>query len=210
MKLSEKGNARRGFFEKAQLDTLLAVLPAPLDDMARFGFATGWRRGELLGLTWEAVSREEVRLGTTKNGEPRSVPLDSELAAIIERRRKAREFTTAAGVGLSAFVFHRNGKPINKTVFGKQWRAACQKVKLSGKLFHDLRRTAAWNMIRAGVPQSVAQRITGHETDSMFRRYDITENRDELAALEAARRYVDAEPEEKSNVVEMRSGLSSE
>src|SRR6266542_649156 len=70
-KLPEK-NARQGFFEKAELDRLLPYLPAPLDDMTRFAFKSGWRRGELRTLTWESVVGNEIRLGTTKNGQPRS------------------------------------------------------------------------------------------------------------------------------------------
>lgn len=121
-KLPEK-NARQGFFEKAELDRLLPHLAAPLDDMARFAFKSGWRRGELRTLIWESVIGREIRLGTTKNGQPRSLPPDGQLAELIERRRRAREYATRSGVGLSAYVSHRRGKPINKTVFGKQWRA---------------------------------------------------------------------------------------
>ena len=54
VKLSERDNVRKGFFEISELETLLPHLPTPIDEMARFGFATGWRLGELLGLTWEA------------------------------------------------------------------------------------------------------------------------------------------------------------
>ncbi len=117
-----------------------------------------------------------------------------------------------SGVGLSAYVFHRNGNPISRNTFGKQWRAACVKAGLGrripnekdvevyvGKHFHDLRRTAARNMIRGGVPQSIAMRVIGHETDAMYRRYDITDNRDKLAALEAARLFV-AQQAQSSNV----------
>lgn len=188
--------------------------------MARFAFKSGWRRGELRTLTWESVVGREIRLGTTKNGNPRSLPLDGQLAELLERRRRAREYATAAaGVGLSAYVFHRNGKVINKTVFGKQWRAACilaglgryvvddkGKRRYTGKIFHDLRRTAARNMIRAGVPQAVAKTITGHETDSMLTRYNIT---DKLNALEAARSYVEGQRAQLSNVVNfgMEEGL---
>lgn len=86
-KLPEK-NARQGFFEKAELDRLLPHLPQPLDDMTRFAFKSGWRRGELRTLTWESVVGNEIRLGTTKNGQPRSLPLDSQLAELLERRRR--------------------------------------------------------------------------------------------------------------------------
>lgn len=150
--------------------------------------------------------------------DPRSLPLDGELRELVGRLRKAREYKTRdGGVGLSAYVFHRNGKPLGN-IFGRQWRRACIKVGLGrrvkngkgvlvyvGRHFHDLRRTAARNMIRAGVPQSVAMRVTGHETDAMFQRYDITDNRDKLSALKAARKFADRQPGLSEPVVSIRN-----
>ena len=59
-------------------------------------------------------------------------------------------------------------------------------------------------MIRGGVPQSVAMRVTGHETDAMFQRYDITDNRDKLAALEAARIFVAQQAGKPSNIASIQ------
>jgi hypothetical protein len=44
-------------------------------------------------------------------------------------------------------------------------------------------------MIRAGITESVAMAITGHETDAMFRRYAIVADEDTTAALEQTEKY---------------------
>jgi integrase len=51
-------------------------------------------------------------------------------------------------------------------------------------IFHNLRRSAVRNLVAAGVDQSVAMRVTGHQTISVFQRYRIVSDDDVRAALE--------------------------
>jgi hypothetical protein len=44
-------NARQGFFEHADFENFVAHLPDPINDIARFGYLSGWRRGEIVPLT---------------------------------------------------------------------------------------------------------------------------------------------------------------
>ena len=59
-----------------------------------------------------------------------------------------------------------------------------QKKRARRNLGPDLRRCAARNLSRAGLPEAVAKDITGHKTRSMYRRYRIVDRRDLREASE--------------------------
>ena len=80
-------------------------------------------------------------------------------------------------------------KPIHPKALYRRWETACKAAGVPERIPHDFRRTAVRNLERAGVPRSVAMKITGHLTEADYRRYaivseaDLAEGLKKLAAL---------------------------
>ena len=198
-RLDESDNVRRGFFSETEIRRVMANLPGELADFTLFAWLTGMRKGEIASLRWEDVDGGCIRLRAenAKNGTARLIPLEGELSELIARRSAARQVKVKETVMLSGLIFHRKGEPVHE--FRKSWATACTKAGIR-RLFHDLRRSACRNMVAAGVAQVTAMQVSGHKTDSMFRRYAIVSETDLRTALRATQAYLAAV---KENVVEM-------
>ena len=185
-RLAER-NVRQGFFGEVEHLAVTSHLPFGLAVMADTACQYGWRKGELIGLMWPQVDLASglIRLepGTTKNDEGRCVVLTADLLVKFKRWwRETQALEEKTGKQIP-WVFHRNGRRIRD--FRKAWARACEQAKIGPRLFHDYRRTAVRNMEMAGVPRSVAMKITGHKTESVYRRYAIV---DMAQVREATRR----------------------
>ena len=190
IELLAESKPRAGFFDRAQVDTICGHLSPVLAEVVRFAFITGWRvHSEILKLEWRNVdfALGTVRLdaGTTKNGEARTFPMTEDLRTLLQRRQAEHETLKKAG-HLTPLVFvrlvakGRRGPKAPKRIkaFTKAWQAACKAAGCPGRIPHDLRRSAVRTFVRAGISETVAMKLSGHLTPSVFRRYDITSDSD--------------------------------
>jgi integrase len=174
---------RQGFVEDQKYTRLAAHanelwLKAILATAYTFGF----RKSELLlNMKVRQVDLENRTLrlfaGTTKNNEGRIVKMTAEVYGLLRdcvwnKEPEDPVFTRA------------NNEPVKD--FRGSWYALCEaaglgkfvkdedgKQKWQGLLFHDLRRSAVRNMVRRGISETVAMRLSGHRTRAIFARYDI-------------------------------------
>ena len=98
-----------------------------------------------------------------------------ELVEVIDAQWTVHEQLKTRSV-ISPFVFTRDGEPVK--AFRRSWHKACAAAGYPSKIPHDFRRTAVQNFERAGVSRSVAMKITGHKTESIYRRYAIVSEGD--------------------------------
>ncbi len=205
--LLKEDNVREGFVEPADFDALLVALRDADDpdvaDAVEFAYLTLVRRENVLGLDWSwltvkvengIVTGGSIRLpgSVTKNGKALPLRLKGRLLDVIQRRWARR-------MPACPYVFHRNGHRIVR--FDAVWRDGATTVGLSGLRFHDLRRSGARNLRRAGVPELVIMRMGGWKTRSMFERYSIVDERDLDAASDAYDAFLDSATAEGRKVV---------
>lgn len=170
-------NARQGFFEEDDVQAILPHLPEHARNLVEFLYLTGWRSSEALRLSWSDVNWERrfIWLRDSKNREPRIFPFKYHIRVetVLRRQRDHVSRWEREHGCLCSAVFPWRGKPLQK--LRRSWSTACRKAGRPGRLIHDFRRTAVRNLIRAGVQQAIAMKITGHKTDSVFRRYLIVD-----------------------------------
>lgn len=200
-----ENNVRAGFFERGHYLSVLPHLPEAMRPVVTFAYVTGWRiNSEVLPLQWRQFDLKagEVRLdpGTTKNLEGRVFYLTTELKKLFADQRKAADRIQRRKEMILQHVFFHDGitkagevaflagHAISPSGFYHAWCRARVKAGCPGSIPHDFRRTAIRNMVRAGVPERVAMKLSGHKTRSVFDRYNIVSDGD---LRDAARRLED-------------------
>jgi integrase len=178
-----ESNPRSGWLDDSQYEALQDhAKHVWLRGFLAVAYNFGFRKGELLSLKVRQVNLRDRTIqllpGTTKNDKGRTIKMTDDvherLTACVEGKQPGDALFTWDG-----------GSPVRD--YRVAWSKMCKAAKVP-ILLHDFRRSAIRNMIRAGVPEKTAMRISGHVTRSVFDRYDIG-SEDDLA--EAAQRIED-------------------
>lgn len=182
IKMLEENNIRSGYFEHDEFLALRGALPDYAKVPVTIAYYTGMRSGEILNLRWDQVNLTEGKVllspKQTKNKTPRMIFLTEELLEVMMMAKESRDQQHP----YCPWVCQRSGERLQS--FKKSWKTALKRVGLEGKLFHDFRRTAVRNMVKAGIPEKISMSISGHKTRSIFDRYNIVSESDLKSAAE--------------------------
>ncbi|EFK95606.1 phage integrase family protein [sediment metagenome] len=122
-------NSRTQFLEMADITRLLAACDSEIEPIVSLAILTGMRRGEIVNLRWEHIDMKNgiIHVLKTKSGEPREIPIASNLMPILEARRK----------GDGGPVFNISTRALNS-----HFSKALKLAGIAGFRFHDLRHYA--------------------------------------------------------------------
>ena len=152
----------------------------------------GWRRSEVLGLTWSAVDfdagtvsvaqgRVVVRGAGTATGAPKSersrrtlpMPADVMLAlralSALQKRERIAFGSTWIDAGLIAV--NADGSPIRPETYSNAFRRHCAAAGVPVIRLHDTRHTAATRMLDSGAAVTTAAKWLGHDPAMTLRVY---------------------------------------
>jgi len=190
VKLLAENNARDRVLTPEEFSRLLETAASYLRPILRLAYSTAACEGEILALTWDKV---DLRKGLLTIGpehsknRPRTVPLSAEMVDMLAGL--PRSLRTRA-------VFLRHGRPV-KSIRGS-FTAATARAGLDGLWFHDLRHCAITSMRKAGVPDRVIMKISGHKTLRMLDRYDKIDLADLRGAVNQTATYTATRPESEA------------
>jgi integrase len=185
---SPKLETNESSLEPGDFKTVFQALPENLHPLIQFLYDTGGAVPEQrknFDRTCVHLELDEPEIWlpamVVKHRKPFKVPLSAELAGMLRKQ------------------FQVAGQVFCSTDLRKAWHKACVAVgfgtmtgeNYSGLLIHDLRRSGVRNLIRAGVDETVAMKISGHLTTNVFKRYNITSTEDLHIANERLARYTE-------------------
>lgn len=207
-------------------DELRVLLPAaealayPVGPFFQMVMLTGQRREEVASMAWADIDLEgkvwTIPAEVTKAGRSHAVPLSSAALALLKAVPRKTTRDSKGKLAPTPHVFTTSGRAPISGYSGAKRRLdakageARAKVKLEALApwtIHDLRRTAATEMARLGVPRLTIGKVLNHADRSVTAIYDRHGYMDEKRyALETWASYLEGlvKPAE-GNVVALRA-----
>lgn len=162
--LKTRERSRVQYLEHDEALRLLAELPEHIRAVVLFMLATGLRKREAFGLTWDKVRSGSVTV-TVKGGYEREVPLSADAANVIANQTRE-----------GAYVF-------NTRNWRKEFEAARLRAGVASIRWHDLRHTFATRLGRSGADLAVIREALGHSSIAVTQKYRHVVSGEVSAAL---------------------------
>jgi len=124
---------------------------------------TGARKGELLSLRWNSldIDKQTAYVQTSKNGEPKVLPLTESVIKELER----------FSLNDDSLIFASEINPDKPYIFFKQWSRVRDEAELIDFRFHDLRHTTASYLAQNGATLLEIADVLGHKQIEVTKRY---------------------------------------
>ncbi len=163
----EENNKRDRWLTADEERRLLENCPEWLSEIVVFALNTGLRQNELLSLEWPRVdlSRKTILIQETKNGKPKTLPLNTIALGVLEQRSKVGSIKNVL------VFFSRKGTKINVCTLSSTFKNRAEGAEIKNFRFHDLRHTFATRLVQAGVDLYKISKLLGHEDIKMTQRY---------------------------------------
>ncbi len=160
-------NERDRWLTTDEESRLLKNCPGWLSEIVVFALNTGLRKDELLSLEWYRVDleRKTILIKKTKNGKPKTLPLNRIALDVLEQRSKVRTIKN------ELVFFNRKGTKINGYTLSRTFKNITGETGIKDFRFHDLRHTFATRLAQAGVDLYKISKLLGHEDIKMTQRY---------------------------------------
>jgi integrase len=157
-----------------ECELLMSHADGVIFELVLVALRTGMRQGELRGLQWSSVdwlarsvairhSRDDHQkvLVPPKNGRTRHIPLDTDVYAVLYRRKRETGYVFLAP----------DGQPFNNDRLNNAIRKLCKQAGLRKIGWHTLRHTFASHLAMRGVPLPAIKELMGHANITTTMRY---------------------------------------
>ncbi len=163
----KENNERDRWLIPEEEEAIMRNSPGWLRDIVVFALNTGMRQGEILALDWPSVDlfRKVVVVKESKNGKPRSVPLNKPAFELLESKTKVRDIRCKL-----VFADKAGGK-MDRANLRRAFSRVVNEAGIIDFRFHDLRHTFATRLAQRGFDIFAIAKILGHRDIRMTQRY---------------------------------------